>query len=355
MTTTAAKADPELVKLASDFFGARSTFELVEQAEKDGLPRELWREIEELGISRLAADDADASQGTVLDLVAVLHHAAAHAAPIPLAETSLAAWALTRAGLEVPDGPLTVAVPADPPDARLDGNLLSGAFPAVPWARSAQAIVAVLPRPDGSCAVAVVSPDTCRLRHGTDLAGQPRDDVTVETEALAVAVGRLRFDAFLRRGALLRSAQIAGALEAVALLTRRYTADRVQFGKPLAAFQAVQHHLVALEQAATLTKLTVDRAAAAVRIDEAEFEIWALKLVANQNARLAARAAHQAHGAIGMTREYPLQQLTRRLNTWRADNGTDRELSARLGALTAGRSFHDLVTRNPTEGGNDVR
>ena len=41
--------------------------------------------------------------------------------------------------------------------------------------------------------------------------------------------------------------------------------------------------------------------------------------------------AHQVHGAIGFTRDYPLQQLTRRMMAWRSEGGNDAYWSARIG------------------------
>jgi len=45
-----------------------------------------------------------------------------------------------------------------------------------------------------------------------------------------------------------------------------------------------------------------------------------------------ARAAHQVHGAIGVTMEYPLQRFTRRLWEWEAGDGTAMRWARRLGA-----------------------
>ena len=119
-------------------------------------------------------------------------------------------------------------------------------------------------------------------------------------------------------------------------VTRAYIKERVQFGKPIAAFQSVQMHLVELAQAATLTTLCVERAGRAAAIGPASLEIVATRSVASRHAGLAVRAAHQAHGAIGMTREYRLQHLTRRLHAWRGEFGDETSLNLRLGAAMAG-------------------
>ena len=62
------------------------------------------------------------------------------------------------------------------------------------------------------------------------------------------------------------------------------------------------------------------------------------------------RAAHQAHGAMGVTREYPLHQLTRRLWSWRHEWGTTKEWRRELGSLVeaAGADgLFDLITATP--------
>lgn len=47
-----------------------------------------------------------------------------------------------------------------------------------------------------------------------------------------------------------------------------------------------------------------------------------------------ARLAHQLHGAMGITAEYPLHRLTRRLWAWRDTETAEHEWARRLGAAT---------------------
>src|SRR4029079_4175037 len=53
-------------------------------------------------------------------------------------------------------------------------------------------------------------------------------------------------DELVRRGAWARCMQTVGALDAAAELTAVHTRERRQFGRPLSAFQAVQHSLAAM-------------------------------------------------------------------------------------------------------------
>ena len=57
----------------------------------------------------------------------------------------------------------------------------------------------------------------------------------------------------------------------------------------------------------------------------------AAKTVAGSSAGRVTALAHQIHGAIGVTTEYPLSQLTRRLWAWRAEYGTEEEWSRAIG------------------------
>jgi acyl-CoA dehydrogenase len=127
---------------------------------------------------------------------------------------------------------------------------------------------------------------------------------------------------------------MAGALQTVAEMTARYTTERKQFGKPVGTFQAVQAHVVAAAEEAALVDIAVQVAARESDRQAAPFEIAAAKAVANNAARVATRAAHQAHGAMGMTQEYPLHQFSRRLWAWRAEYG-DSLWGDRLGRAAA--------------------
>jgi acyl-CoA dehydrogenase len=322
-------SNPELTGLVDEFF--RETFgpDVITAVERDGPSAALWRATGKLGLPLIGIPErSGGSGGTLGDLLTVLQGAGRWAVPLPLAETSLAAWLLASCGMQVPAAPM--AVIPDPSGLRLDGDRLTGQARAVPWLRGAARLVAVV----DACVVAV-DPAALDVTPGTDLADMPSDFVTASGVPAETYPANVTADDVLLRGALLRSAQMAGAITGAYELTRSYIKERVQFGKPIAAFQSVQLHLVELAQAATLTTLCAERAGRAAAIGTASLEIVATKSVANRHAGAAVRAAHQAHGAIGMTREYRLQYLTRRLHTWRGEFGDETSLNLRLGAAMA--------------------
>jgi alkylation response protein AidB-like acyl-CoA dehydrogenase len=134
-----------------------------------------------------------------------------------------------------------------------------------------------------------------------------------------------------RRGALLRSVQIVGALERVRDLTVRYAGEREQFGQPLNRFQAVQQQLAELAGAVALAAAAVDEAVA----EPTGKRIAVAKVVAGASAGRGAAIAHQVHGAIGFTHEHVLHRFTTRLWRWRDEFGTEAVWSEGLGDLLA--------------------
>jgi hypothetical protein len=144
-------------------------------------------------------------------------------------------------------------------------------------------------------------------------------------------------DAKFRAMALARAGQMAGAISAALTLSVEYTRQRQQFGKPLAAFQAIQQQLAVLAEEAAASRAAAAAAAHAADRGEAKFEIASAKLRCNIAAGNAASIAHQVHGAIGFTMEYDLQKFTRPLWMWRSEYGNDRHWADVIGKLAAAR------------------
>ena len=275
--------------------------------------------------------------------MAILRVAGRFALPAPLAETMVAAWLLSESGLAVPPGPLTVAPverAALPILARASGGWrLVGTARVVPWARDASSI-AMLAAHEGHVMVARVAPDRLALTRGATLADEPRDDLRFDNVTLAAGdvapAGRgIDLDALWRRGALARVAQMTGALEAVLDMTVRYAGERVQFGRPIGKFQAIQQQVAELAAQVAASGVACDGAIAAAERGAATFEIAAAKARVSEAAGLAAAIAHQVHGAIGFAREHRLNLYTRRLWSWREEFGDESYWWGWLGRTVA--------------------
>lgn len=379
MTVTTAPepvvVDELITETADRLFGELCTHEAVQAAEDSGGAPDIWDAFCETGFDLIAVpENAGGSGGTLAEAIEVLRLVGYHSAPIPAAENGiLGGWLLAEAGLERPDGLVTVVPPrvgsglrvarAERPESThqpagggaagcmtdsgtggcaveiRDGGSarLSGTAERVPWARSAEVIVCVC-ECDGRTTVVSVPASECKITPLPNMAGEPRDTVSFDgaTGRGAPAPDGVDASALAQRGALSRVALMAGAIEKMCQLTVSYTNERVQFGRPVARFQAVQQHLVWAAQDAALVRMAAEVAAREATRGDAPFEIAAAKLVANQAAARATKACHQAHGAMGMTQEYPLHHFSRRLWSWRKEYGSDAHWSAMLGEMATG-------------------
>jgi alkylation response protein AidB-like acyl-CoA dehydrogenase len=294
----------------------------------------LWQAVDEAGFPAALGGLAD-----LPDALAVLRAAGRHAVPLPLAETMLARFALTAAGARIPTGPLTLA-PVERGDMmslRRDGRdwYLSGVARRVPWSREARAMVVLA---DGMAAL--VAPGQTTARRAVNLAGEPRDtvafDVPLAAEAVAALPHGVDRDLLCRLGALCRAAQMAGALEAALALATQYASDRVQFGRPIGKFQAIQQQLAQFaEQVAAATVAVTASADEIAKGGDVFFAAAIAKIRAGEAAGKSADIAHQVHGAIGFTHEHRLHHLTRRLWSWRDEFGVESEWSIALGRRIA--------------------
>jgi Acyl-CoA dehydrogenase, C-terminal domain len=134
--------------------------------------------------------------------------------------------------------------------------------------------------------------------------------------------------------------ELVGASRAMLELARTHALERVQFGRPIAAFQAVRHRLaealVAIEAA--------DGALAAAWDDPSPFAAALAKALAGRGARTVARHAQQVLAGIGFTTEHPLHRYVRRVLVLDRLLGDARSLTRRLGEdLLAGRSLPAIL------------
>ena len=125
-------------------------------------------------------------------------------------------------------------------------------------------------------------------------------------------------------------------------LTVRYAGERQQFGRSLSNFQAVQQQVAELAAETAAVRAAADaavaRCAAGFDGEGAWLAVAAAKVQAARGATVAARIAHQVHGAIGFTDEHALRLSTTRLWAWRDEAGSPAQWADELGrhALAAG-------------------
>lgn len=301
----------------------------------------LWGALDQIGVTLLSVSEAAGGAGGDLQMAAaVLEVLGQHSAAVPYAETALqAAWMLAEAGAPIPPGPLAAAV-AGPALSIVDDRgswVLNGTLPRVAWARHAEHIIVLIDR-----RVVTFGRGDIALALGTNIAGEPRDDVLLQH--VTVPAGRV-YDlpegsavsesTFNARGALSRVAMIAGAARRALDLSVRYAGQRRQFGRTVNAFQAVQQQMASMAGEVLLCRIAAESAALALDTDPAwAVAIAAAKTSAADAAGTVARIAHQVHGAIGFTDEHALRLSTTRLWAWREEFGSETRWARELGALS---------------------
>jgi alkylation response protein AidB-like acyl-CoA dehydrogenase len=288
----------------------------------------IWRALADTGVTGLLVPASAGGLGAgPVDLVVACEEIGHHAIPGPVAE-SVAAVPLLLAGLPGTQDWLR----------RLAHGELVATLAAPPWlplaADADAAGLIVLAEPD-SVSIATAGPchrsvDAARTLHEV-IAG---DQLAAGPPATAAAATALAF------GTLACAAQLLGAGRALLEAAAEHARQRVQFGQPVGAFQAVKHHLadvlIALEFARPLlygaaVALTAGEGATATGRD-----VSAAKVACADAATLAARMALQVHGAIGYTAEHDLGLYLTKVRALAPAWGSQAEHRARvLAAVTA--------------------
>ncbi len=321
-----------LLETAGRFFTERCGRAVVNEVEKGVWPADLWKEIEEMGLPMIAVpEDKGGAGGTLADMLSLLRLAGSHAVPVPLAETALANLLVAAAGSEPKPGPATLALGS----LSLSGGRLSGKVERVPFAGVADRFVTVVGN-----TLAVVAAANATVETKPSHAGEPYGTVTFDNAAVELsAASPVSADRAMELAAAMRAMQMAGAADKVLATTVEYSKQRVQFGKPISTFQAIQHMLAELASHAAAIIASAETAARDADegglADGGRFSIAAAKCQASDFAQRIAAIGHQSMGAMGFTHEHILHHYTRRLWVWRRDFGSETFWGEKIGAAYA--------------------
>lgn len=330
--------EPLLAETAERLLSEHCSPEEVRSAESSGWSEALWELLAAAGLPWIGTERGG-SAGTLLDAAELLHRCGRYAVPLPIAETAIIGGRLLRAaGLPLPDGPVAVPIPSPRDDIVLSRRgsdwRLAAKWHGVPWAQASECLVTAIRTPSGDEYVVVVD-DFTSERPGHNLAGEPRDIVTVDQSlspeaVVEVPVGTV--ERLRRYGALSRALLCGGALERSSELATAYARERKQFGKPIASFQAVQQHLVIAAEHAATAALAAWIAAGALDDDEDDpgHKVAIARAVCQESVDIVTARTHQVFGAIGMTKEHELHLRTRRCWSWTEEWGSGRYWARQL-------------------------
>lgn len=341
---------------AQRLFAAGCDHDLQESAESGEFPSDLWQDIEDNGLPLVLVPEDQGGIGLdAASACAVLRVAGAFALPVPLADTMIAAAVLAEAGLDVPEGPMCV-LPAGSGAFDADGGQWSGRCSGAPWAPGGHAVlISVL---DGEGRQHVALSPTSALEESVVVSrshgGDPRATVRLqehEPTASAVVEGQPDLTIWARElGALTRVSMTAGALDRLLDLCIEHATGRVQFGRPVAKFQAVQNLIAVLAGETAAVGVSAPAAVEAWEQHGDALAVAAAKTRANEASAKSARIAHQVHAAIGYTREHILHRFTRRLWSWRDEYGSEVDWARAVGSETLTASGDGIWPRLTAHG-----
>ena len=320
-------------------------------------PQDLWAVLQESGFDKALLPESKGGAGVSwADACGLLSLAGEHAAGVPLAEAMVGHWLMEHAGVEGVGSP-TIASSVQSEEIRLgvarEGRRVDGTLRRVPWGETCTHVAFIVGA--GTAAqLIVVARDAAGVSviPGRNLAGEPRDTLVFEG-VVPQAVVPAPFDAreLLCLAAILRSALMAGAIERTLALSVEYANLRVQFGRPIGKFQAVQQSIALLATQAAAARAASEAGSDAIdewlggSAESLTHSIAAAsaKIRTGEAAGQACAIAHQVFGAIGFTEEHELHHFTKRLWSWRDECGNEAFWSRALGErILAGDATQSL-------------
>ncbi|TNC21563.1 acyl-CoA dehydrogenase family protein [Amycolatopsis alkalitolerans] len=299
----------------------------------------LWKEIVELGWTGLAVPEPYGGVGAdFLDVCLVAEELGRAGVATPFVPTAAAASVIAGSGTTeqarqwlpgVADG-RTIGYARAEPGGRWgaagsdltatpagDGYTVEGRALFVPFALEVADLLAVAATPDGTAAALVEGGAPGITGERLDVVGN-EPVYTVLFDGVSVSGERFlpgkesTVDAATAYATVLKCAEMVGGAQAVLELTVDYAGQRRQFGKPVGAFQAVQHHCANMAIEVLGSRFATYEAAWRLGTgSDATTEVSTAKAVVSEAYERVCALGHQVHGAIGFTAEHDLHRYLR--------------------------------------------
>jgi len=315
---------------------------MVQDAEANGtLPRSLWHTIAQQGWLGLGTREADGGGGgSLLESAIVLTEMGRVACPGPYAEHVAAIQYLARTGsqpgliaalvagkeiatIAIHNAPDVATAAADP---SIGATQISGAKILVPYGMSASLLVLTATANDRLKYVRIQA-GAAGLRRTPQQTMSANQHVRLDLDGVHAQV--LGLETPLTGSDLLvlyrvaRDAYSLGLLERMLELSLNYARDRVQFGRPIGSFQAVQHQCADMALLVYGAQCLLWQAAWLIGTGRpAGPELSMCHAFIREAAGEVAARAHQVHGAVGFTAEYPLGLFSRRAKAFQVGLGS---------------------------------
>lgn len=321
--------DQQLLRSATtDFLAAECPIETSRQLAEtagEGFSRKHWAKLAELGYLGLCVSESAGGQGLgPIELAVVCHQLGRVCFPGPYLDVVLAAKALETAGgredvLRAIVAGESICViahhdavwPGEKGRTVLDRGRVTGTKYFVPYGASADRLVVVA----GEDCVLVDGPFEC-LAMPTIEEAQRFAEVRLDHPAERIG-GKALVEGLDDWAAVGAAAIALGLCEAALERSVEYSRQRETFGKPIGAYQVLQHRMADMLLRTESTRSAVYRAAwALARADrDSALIASAAKAYAVESAGVVTRDSVQIHGGNGFTWEYDLHCFLKRAIT----------------------------------------
>ena len=309
------------------------------------------RSLGDLGWLGLLAPEAQGGGGVSLVEAAVVIEELGYAAvPVPVAASNIAAHLLSHvdesaarkhlSSLAAGDHLYTINEASRRRDTQGKNGALSadgGTLTAVPFAESAAYVLTATAGAEGSTAFALLPLEGARIEPLHEIDRLVYYDVHVDTANVAKAVTLARGEeavALHERADALVTAfsliELAGMMKRITEMTAAYISNRVQFGVPIAKFQAARHRAAELLMQTETTREAAYHALWRFQEDATDTdEIWKTKHWAIRAAAKVYEVAHLLHGGVGVGIDYPVHLYTQGIAAFAVRGGTMSEMVGR--------------------------
>lgn len=287
---------------------------------------DLWEYLASAGYLQLPFPAEYGGQdGSLTDLAVVVEELARRPATVPFVETMVSALALPATVPQAAEiagavirGSMTLS-PAwfDGPGLdrpRVERGLLTGQKAFVDYGSAASHhLVAIGEEGHEGLYLVDASDPGVAVEPLPTIAKTPTALVTYDAAPAQRLAGMEGYRKLLSLGRAFSAVQCLGHAQRALDMTVEYVGIRVQFGRPIGQFQAVQHHIANMATMVTAARFLVYEALWKLDTGNATPEDVAVaKGWASKTATEVPMMAHQLHGGIGVTNDYDLQFLSRR-------------------------------------------
>jgi len=340
-----------LREFARDFLEKECPESLVREMEEDerGYSPDLWRKMAEQGWSGLIVPEAYGGVGmTYLDLVILVEEFGRALVPGPFIPNCVATIALLEAASEAQKQAYLPAIAAGSQMWTLAFTEPSGRFDAAGVRLAARRdgdsyvlngtklfirdshvvdklVVVARTGGEGEEGISLFAVDgrARGVRHtpvrtiASDKQNEVKlEDVRVPASDLLGEEGKAWpvFQRIAQKATVIECAYLVGLSQMAFDITLNYTKERVQFGRPIATFQALQHRAADAATDVDSSRYVTYKAAWAIAEEEPDVDeqVHIAKAWVSEASRRVVAAAQQMHGGIGFTKDYKIQLYFRR-------------------------------------------